>query len=60
MVTSFVDYIYETLAEGKKDNAFSEKLSEWKSEYSYEIDYDALNITKPEETAETAENSDAA
>ena len=55
-IKSYVDYIYETLDESKKENAFSEMLSEWKNEYSYEIDYDALNITKTEET----EDSDAA
>ena len=55
---SYVDYIYDTLSEGKKENAFSEALDSWKSEYDYQIDYDALKITKTEDAA--ASSSDAA
>ena len=43
---------------GKKENAFSEALDSWKSEYDYQIDYDALKITKTEDAA--ASSSDAA
>lgn len=54
-IKSYVDYIYETLDEGKKDNAFSEKLAEWKAEYSYDIDYDALDLTPPDEASDTSD-----
>ena len=60
-IKSYVDYIYETLSEGKAENAFSEMLNTWKTEYDYQIDYDALDITVAEETTESSDTfSDAA
>ena len=53
-IDSYVDYLYEVMTENEKTTVFSEKLSEWKQEYDYQISYDLLAI---EESSDTAESS---
>ena len=48
----FVDYIHETLESTAKSDKYNELMGEWMEAYSYEIDYKALNIPEPVETAE--------
>ncbi|MDE6030425.1 MAG: peptidylprolyl isomerase [Oscillospiraceae bacterium] len=45
--TGYIDYIYELLDEDEKNTHFNNALSEWKNEYKFEIDYDALKIDAP-------------
>lgn len=53
--TEFIDYLYEQMFANKKDTRFGEILNEWKAEYNYEIDYDALKIDAPSDTENSAE-----
>ncbi|MBQ8170566.1 MAG: peptidylprolyl isomerase [Oscillospiraceae bacterium] len=48
----FVEYIHETLESNAKSDKYNELMGEWMEAYSYEIDYKALNIPEPVETAE--------
>lgn len=41
----------EYLLEQLKSKAFSDKMSEWKAEYAFEIDYEALRLDIPEESS---------
>lgn len=45
--TGYIDYIYELLDEDEKNTHFNNALGEWKEEYKFEIDYDALKIDAP-------------
>lgn len=47
-VKEFTDYLYDQLIQSK----FSEKMEEWKTEYNYRIDYEALRLDAPESTGE--------
>lgn len=47
---SFIDYMYEQ----QKQTAFSEKMSEWQSEYNYRINYEALRLDDPEESSDSS------
>lgn len=47
-VESYVQYIYETLDTNAKTAYFNELLDQWKEEYSYEIDYEALRLDDPD------------
>ncbi len=47
-------YVMESLMEKAQTETFNNALTEWQKEYGYEIDYEALNISEPAETAETA------
>lgn len=42
-----VDYLFEELDSSKKDSHFADLLNQWKAEYNYEIDYEALKIDEP-------------
>ena len=55
----FIGYIEETLVDKAKTAKYEETLAQWAEEYAYEIDYEALALTAPSQTAETAA-SDAA
>ena len=44
----------ETLQENAADSAYSEAMAQWRSEYAYDIAYTALNIEKPQPTADAA------
>lgn len=48
-------YVMETLVENAKTETFNNTLLAWQKEYGYEIDYKALNISEPAETAEAAD-----
>lgn len=49
-----LDVMLETLKENAADSAYSEAMAQWRSEYAYDIAYTALNIEKPQPTAEAA------
>lgn len=50
-VKEFTDYLYDTLTQNKKNEYFSELLNQWKKDYAFEIDYDAIKIDEPSESA---------
>lgn len=43
----YIDYIYEQLQANAVDVEFSSRLTEWKTEYDYKIDYETLKIDDP-------------
>ncbi len=45
-------YVMETLVENAQTETFNNTLRQWQLDYSFEIDYEALNIPAPAETAE--------
>ena len=45
-------YVMESLMEKAQTETFNSTLAEWHKEYGYEIDYEALNISEPAETAD--------
>ena len=47
----FIDYFDETLNANAKNEYFNNLLDEWKKEYGFETDYDALKIDAPAEEA---------
>lgn len=54
-VKGFTDYLFDSLDTNKKNEYFSEQLEQWKKDYGFEIDYEALKIDEPSESA-TAES----
>lgn len=50
----FIDYIHETLTATAKQNKYEETMAQWAEEYAFEIDYEALAIEAPVETAEAS------
>ncbi len=55
----FVEYIHESLVTTAKSERYNELMGEWMDAYSYEIDYKALNISEPVETAEADKETSA-
>ncbi len=49
---TYIEYITETLTDNAKEAKYEETIAKWKAEYAYEIDYEALAITVPVQTAE--------
>lgn len=47
-------YVMETLVDTAKAEKFNSTLFQWQQEYGYEIDYEALALPEPVETAEAA------
>ncbi len=47
---SFTDYLYDQL----KSKAFSEKMDEWRAEYNYKINYEALRLDDPADNTSSA------
>lgn len=50
----YVEYVHETLIESAKEETYTDTIVQWLDEYDFEIDYNALNISAPVETAEAA------
>ncbi|MDE7193438.1 MAG: peptidylprolyl isomerase [Oscillospiraceae bacterium] len=55
-IKNYKDYIYELLDSDKKSSHFNDTLKEWREEYKFEIDYDALKIDEPA-AAQTIESN---
>lgn len=55
-----IGVIQEELEETAADTAYSEAMKQWRTEYAYDVAYTALNIVKPESTAESEDTSSAA
>ncbi len=53
----YLDYVHKTLTESAKEKTYTDTIVEWLEEYDFEINYEALNIPVPEETAEVADAS---
>ncbi len=53
----YEEYVYNTLVESAKEETYTKTVVQWLEEYDYEINYDALNISPPAETAEAADNT---
>lgn len=51
---TYVEYVHETLIESAKEETYTDTIVQWLEEYDFEIDYNALNISAPVETAEAA------
>lgn len=51
---TYLDYVHETLTESAKEETYTNMVVQWLEEYDFEINYNALNISAPEETAEAA------
>lgn len=56
----YIDVIHNTLIEEAKDEAFSSLMEEWRKSYSYEIDYEALNISEEYYIDESSDATQAA
>ncbi len=52
-------YVMETLVENAKTETFNSTLKQWQEEYGYEIDYEALALPDPTDTAEAAADAAA-
>ncbi len=52
-LSEFVDYISETLQVSAANAKFDETMEQWRAEYDYKIDYDALAITPSDNTDTT-------
>lgn len=48
------DALFQNLQENAADNAYYDKMKQWREEYAYDIAYIALDIEEPAETAESA------
>lgn len=48
----YLDYVHKTLTETAKEETYTDTIVKWLEEYDFEINYEALNIPVPEETAE--------
>lgn len=46
-VKAFTDYLYEQMVQTE----FSKKMEEWRAEYDYRIDYEALRLDDPDESS---------
>ncbi|MGN1119102.1 MAG: peptidylprolyl isomerase [Oscillospiraceae bacterium] len=51
-IKGFVDYLYDSLDTNAKNEYFNETLQQWKEDYAFEIDYEAIKIDNPNATAE--------
>lgn len=51
---TYLEYVHETLTASAKEETYTNIIVQWLEEYDFEIDYNALNISAPVETAEAA------
>lgn len=49
---SYIDYIYEQM----KNTEFSKRMDEWRAEYDYRIDYEALGLDDPADSSSAAQD----
>ncbi len=53
-LNTYVEYVHETLTETAKEETYTNTIVQWLEEYDFEINYEALNISAPVETAEAS------